>query len=218
MKNKRTFGYIEVIFDVAYLCTAFGLGLFIFGRAESVPQKWYGIMAFVLVFGDAFHLLPRIKNALQRDNRQAEQLLGIGKMLTSVGMTAFYLILWVIGVILYDPKHAIGWTVAATALAMVRIIITLLPQNHWGGKEESKWNIYRNIPFFLLGAMTGYLYWYYRAGIYTNFRWMWLAILISFVCYIPVVLWVKKHPMIGMLMLPKSCAYLWIIAMGTGYF
>lgn len=213
MSNKRTFGYIEIIFDIAYLITVFGLGAVILFQAESMPQRLYGIMAFVLVIGDSFHLIPRIISAFRKDSVQVEGLLGVGKMITSVGMTVFYIILWGIGAMLYMPQGAFLWTGAAVSLAFVRIVITLLPQNRWG-KDEAKWNIYRNIPFFLLGIMTGYLYWYYRAGEYMNFRFMWLAILISFLCYIPVVLWVKKYPMVGMLMLPKSCAYVWIITMG----
>ena len=47
-----------------------------------------------------------------------------------------------------------------------------------------------------------------------SFRWMWLTIVLSFAFYIPVVLLADVIPMIGMLMIPKTCAYMWIIAMG----
>ena len=40
------------------------------------------------------------------------------------------------------------------------------------------------------------------------------AILISFGCYLPVTLFSKKKPMVGILMIPKTCAYMWIIIMG----
>ena len=40
------------------------------------------------------------------------------------------------------------------------------------------------------------------------------AIIISFGCYIPVTLWSKKKPMVGLLMIPKTCAYMWVIVMG----
>lgn len=39
------------------------------------------------------------------------------------------------------------------------------------------------------------------------FRWMWLTIVLSFGFYIPVVLWADTIPLIGMLMIPKTCAY-----------
>ena len=46
------------------------------------------------------------------------------------------------------------------------------------------------------------------------FKWMWLAVLLSFAFYIPVVLWSEVSPMIGMLMMPKTCMYVWAVAMG----
>ena len=32
--------------------------------------------------------------------------------------------------------------------------------------------------------------------------------------YIPVVLWADTFPMIGMLMIPKTCAYVWTVLIG----
>ena len=46
------------------------------------------------------------------------------------------------------------------------------------------------------------------------FRWMWLTIVLSFAFYIPVVLWADTMPMIGMLMIPKTCAYVWTVLIG----
>lgn len=40
------------------------------------------------------------------------------------------------------------------------------------------------------------------------------AIIISFGCYIPVTLFSKTKPKVGLLMIPKTSAYMWIIAMG----
>lgn len=43
---------------------------------------------------------------------------------------------------------------------------------------------------------------------------MWLSIVLSFGFYIPVVLWADSIPLIGMLMIPKTCAYVWAVLMG----
>ena len=43
---------------------------------------------------------------------------------------------------------------------------------------------------------------------------MWLAIVLSFAFYIPVVLFSGVFPPIGALMIPKTCAYVWIVWMG----
>ena len=40
------------------------------------------------------------------------------------------------------------------------------------------------------------------------------AIIISFGCYLPVTLLSKKYPKVGLLMIPKTCAYVWVIVMG----
>lgn len=37
------------------------------------------------------------------------------------------------------------------------------------------------------------------------------TIVLSFAFYIPVVLWADVIPMIGMLMIPKTCAYVWTV-------
>ena len=43
---------------------------------------------------------------------------------------------------------------------------------------------------------------------------MWLAVTLSFLFYVPVVLWSGVWPAIGMLMIPKTLAYVWIVWMG----
>ena len=48
------------------------------------------------------------------------------------------------------------------------------------------------------------------------FKHMWLTIVLSFGFYIPVVLWADAVPMIGMLMIPKTCAYVWTVLIGFG--
>ena len=44
---------------------------------------------------------------------------------------------------------------------------------------------------------------------------MWLTIALSFGFYIPVVLWSDLYPVVGILMIPKTCAYVWAVL--TGY-
>ena len=77
------------------------------------------------------------------------------------------------------------------------------------------WGICRNIPFALLGILVIVLF--YRSAKERGdeaFGWMWLAIVLSFGFYIPVVLWAEAVLMIGMLMIPKTCAYVWTVMIG----
>ena len=75
--------------------------------------------------------------------------------------------------------------------------------------------IYRNIPFALLGLVIIVLF-YRSAREHQDaaFRWMWLTITLSFGFYIPVVLWADTIPLMGMLMIPKTCAYVWTVSIG----
>ncbi len=46
------------------------------------------------------------------------------------------------------------------------------------------------------------------------FKFMWLTIVISFGFYLPVVLFADVVPLIGMLMIPKTLAYVWTVVIG----
>ena len=83
------------------------------------------------------------------------------------------------------------------------------------GLAPLSWGIYRNIPFAMLGLLVIVLF--YRSEKEQGdraFRWMWLTIVLSFGFYIPVVLWADAVPAIGMLMIPKTCAYVWTVLIG----
>ena len=92
----------------------------------------------------------------------------------------------------------------------------MMPQNQWLSADAPlSWGIYRNIPFTLLGMVIIVLF--YRSAREQGdraFGWMWLTIVWSFGFYIPVVLWADTIPMIGMLMIPKTCTYVWTVLIG----
>ncbi|MBQ6413234.1 MAG: hypothetical protein IJI19_07140, partial [Ruminococcus sp.] len=46
-----------------------------------------------------------------------------------------------------------------------------------------------------------------------RFRPVWIYIVLSFLFYIPVTVGTGAVPMLGMLMLPKTCMYIWMILM-----
>ncbi len=211
MKSKRVFGYFEVVFDIAYLCVVGIIGIWILSHAGSAPQILAGIMALILVCGDAFHLLPRIIVVLKGGEERLQRALGFGKFITSISMTVFYLFLWSIGRMLCFPGIGITWTIAVYILAALRIILCFFPQNRWNDRKQPlNWGIYRNTPFFLLGTVEIMVFWIYRTSL-LELQWIWLAVLLSFLFYLPVVLWVNKSSKLGMLMFPKTCAYIWIV-------
>ena len=84
--------YGESSFDILYLLFAVISGCVILRRARSKTEKLMGIAALVLGCGDAFHLVPRVLNYFVEADFTAA--LGIGKLVTSVTMTLFYVLLY----------------------------------------------------------------------------------------------------------------------------
>ncbi len=208
---------MESIFDIAYLIGVITLGVFILKKAAGRKQYLlFGAMAIVLGCGDAFHLIPRIAALLAVGSASLPAFapyLGVGKLITSITMTAFYVMLYHVWLARYPAPRAKALTVCVYGLAIARVVLCLMPQNRWMDLDAPlSWGIYRNIPFVLLGLLIIVLY--YRRREDKPFCHMWLAIALSFAFYLPVVLFVDTIPLLGMLMIPKTCAYVWMVWMG----
>lgn len=207
---------MEPIFEIPYLIGAVTLGILILRMAKGRLQyKIFGIMAIVLGCGDAFHLVPRIYALWTDGTANHPASLGFGKMVTSITMTVFYVLLYHVWSLRYEKKE-LRLTAGIYLLAAVRIILCLFPQNRWLHADAPLlWGIYRNIPFALLGLLIIILFFKEaRKNQDHVFRFMWLAVTLSFLFYIPVVLLADLMPLIGTLMIPKTCAYVWIVVMG----
>ena len=207
----------ETLFDTVYLISVITIGIVMIRRCKGERQfRLFGCMAVVLGAGDAFHLVPRALALCTTGLEHYTAALGIGKLITSVTMTIFYVLLYYVWRLRYQVQGRKGLTAAVYGLAGLRILLCLLPQNQWLSAEAPlSWGIYRNIPFALLGLLVILLF--YRSAKEQKdraFRWMWLTIVLSFGFYIPVVLWADAVPMIGMLMIPKTCAYVWTVLIG----
>lgn len=214
---------METIFDLGYLIYVGFLGFTILKKSQGDKEfKLFGLMTLILVFGDAFHLIPRVV-ALDTTGLQDYVVsLGIGKLVTSITMTIFYLFMYA----LYKERYVVGkgaqvpcsktldYTVYT--LAAVRILLCLFPQNGWTiSPSPLSWGIYRNIPFTIFGALIICLYG--KAVKVTSdkvYRFMALAVTLSFIFYLIVVLFAGVKPILGMMMLPKTVMYIWIVVMG----
>ena len=207
----------ETLFDAVYLVTVITLGiLMIRGSKGNARFRLFGLMAVVLGAGDAFHLVPRALALCTTGLESYTVPLGLGKWITSVTMTVFYVLLYYVWRQRYQIKGRNGLTAAVYGLAVARAVLCMMPQNRWLSADAPLvWGIYRNIPFALLGLLIIVLF-YKSAKEHGDraFRWMWLTIVLSFGFYIPVVLWADAVPLIGMLMIPKTCAYVWTVLIG----
>ncbi len=207
----------ETLFDVVYLVSVVTIGILMIKKCRGNMQyKLFGIMAVTLGVGDSFHLVPRAIALCTTGLDNYTVPLGVGKLITSITMTVFYILLYYVWRLRYhiEGKQKLTW--AVYLLAAVRVILCLFPQNRWTSAEAPlSWGIYRNIPFALLGLIVIIIF--YKSAKENQdhaFRFMWLTIVLSFGFYIPVVLWADTIPVIGMLMIPKTCAYVWTVLIG----
>jgi hypothetical protein len=208
---------METLFDALYLTSVITIGIIMILKGGNNKQfKLFGIMAVVLGVGDSFHLIPRAYALLTTGLENNVAALGIGKFITSITMTIFYVILYYIWRQRYNIKGRKEITFTIYALAIVRIILCFLPQNEWlNHNSPVSWGIYRNIPFAIIGIIIIYIF---NSEVKKhgdkNFKFMALAIILSFALYVPVVLWSNVFPLVGVLMIPKTLAYVWIVLMG----
>lgn len=207
----------ETAFDIVYLITVITLGIVMLKNSRGKKQYiLFGIMAVVLGCGDAFHLVPRAIALCTTGLADYTVALGIGKLITSITMTIFYLLLYYVWRQRYQIKEQKNITSIVWFLSIARIILCLFPQNEWTSAAPSlAWGIYRNIPFALLGlVIVIFFYRSARQNADKPFANLWLTIVISFACYLPVVLFAEIYPLVGILMIPKTCAYVWTVLIG----
>ena len=207
----------ETLFDIFYLLTVLSVGIRMIRNSKGSAQfQLFGWMAVVLGAGDSFHLVPRALALCTTGLDSYAFQLGLGKWITSVTMTVFYVLLYYVWRQRYHIQGQKAVTWAVYALSATRVILCMMPQNQWlTNHSPLSWGIYRNIPFALLGLLVIVLF--YRSAKEnhdTAFHWMWLTIVLSFGFYIPVVLWGDVIPVIGLLMIPKTCAYVWTVLIG----
>ena len=101
-------------------------------------------------------------------------------------------------------------------LSALRITLCLFPQNEWFvNNPPVSWGIYRNIPFTIMGIIMIYLLYSYGSK-YNNkdYKNLGIAVFLSFAFYAPVVLWASESFLVGMLMIPKTLAYVWVVLIG----
>lgn len=208
---------MEAVFDTCYLLFDLIAGMLFFAFSHGSPLfLLYGVLTWTLCFGDAFHLVPRVLRAVKGSNEKMERQLGIGLQISSITMTVFYiLLLYIWKQTFYEMTAPVMLEILIWVSAAIRIVVCMLPQNNWCGKEGNrKLSVIRNAVFAVTGicvivlyVMSGNTYGYHMTR-------MAAAIVVSFGCYLPVTLLSKKMPKIGMLMIPKTCAYVWMIVMG----
>ncbi|MCR5213267.1 MAG: hypothetical protein K6E10_02555 [Eubacterium sp.] len=187
-------------------------------RLQGLRYSFGFGLAVLLALGDAFHLVPRIIVAFKGDMNRKYFFLGLGNLISSITMTLYYNVLIGAGDSLeYSPsQYNYGIEKAILILSIIRIVVLLMPMNKWYTKEgDKKWAIIRNAIFSVIGILTviGYINVIFHAdnysvAMYVNIL---IAVILSFLFYLPVAIYGREKPKLGMLMIPKTLCYMWML-------
>lgn len=86
---------VETLFDAVYLVSVITIGVLMVRGSRGESQfRLFGWMAIVLGAGDSFHLVPRALALCTTGLENFTVPLGLGKWITSVTMTVFYVLLY----------------------------------------------------------------------------------------------------------------------------
>ena len=119
---------VETLFGACYLTSVITIGILMIAGSKGNRQfSLFGWMAVLLGCGDAFHLVPRALALCTTGLENYTVPLGLGKWITSVTMTIFYLLLYHVWRQRYQIKGQNALTAIVYGLAGVRIALCMMP-------------------------------------------------------------------------------------------
>ena len=213
--------WIEVSFDIIYLVVIWGLVLAMYRhRSDVSPENRRVAILTMVVFGllalgDTGHVGFRVLAYALGDTAAQFSLLGIplgllglGTLASAITVTLFYVLMLAIWRARFDKEYG-AFEYLLLAAALLRLLLLAVPANQWFSPVPPQpWSTIRNVPLLLQGLGVAYLLlrdaW---ANKDRTFLWIGILILVSYACYLPVILFVQQVPLIGMLMIPKTIAY-----------
>jgi hypothetical protein len=214
--------WVEILFNIAYLVAVWGLVIVMQRNRRHVKPADLAVAQHVkwafalLALGDTGHVGFRII-AYALGGLEAKpvllgvpvSLVGIGALATAITVTLFYMLMLDVWRLRFG--HALGWVGwLLLAAGIARLGVMAFPQNQWDQVVAPyDWSLARNALLTLQGVGVMILILRDAAAAHDKtFTWIGVMIALSFTFYAPVILWVAQAPMLGMLMIPKTCAYL----------
>ena len=213
--------WIEIIFNITYLIVVWGLVITMVRRQANVAAANAAVAqrtlwAFALLaLGDTGHVGFRVV-AYALGSLEARplvfgipvSLVGIGSLSTAITVTIFYMLMVDVWRRRFNqPLGWFGWLLLVAGA--VRLVFMALPQNQWDQVTPPyAWSLARNA--FLVVQGLGVMALILRDAVQAKdktFTWIGIMIALSYAFYTPVILWSAQVPLLGMLMIPKTCAY-----------
>lgn len=220
--------WMEISFNLTYLAVIWTLVVVMarnLKKVDAAQQKLAKlfILAFgLLALGDTGHVGFRVWAYALGDLEATISvgglslgLVGLGALATAVTVTLFYVAMLFIWRERFQQRF--GWLAyLLLAAAAVRLVIMLPAANQWSSTVPPQpWSLYRNLPLVIQGLGVAYLILRdARAAHDRTFTWIGVMILLSYAFYMPVILFVQQAPLVGMLMIPKTLAYVGIAFLG----
>jgi len=212
--NESLLAFVEITFNILYLITIWLIVFQMYSNRENLNAsvKKIGILFllsfFMLALGDTCHVGFRVLAHFNGGIDSNSKLVGIGALATAITITFFYMIfaeIW--HARSKRSRNYIWW--GLIIIGLIRLLILIPSDNHWeSAVPPFGWSLSRNIALILQGIPVAILMFIH--GKKENDKLMLsisYLILISFVFYFPVILFVRDIPLIGMLMIPKTLAY-----------
>jgi hypothetical protein len=206
--------WIEVGFNISYLLVVWSIvTVMVLQRSrvsvadQAVAQRMRWAFA-LLALGDTGHVGFRVVAYLTGGLQAHPALVGLGALSTAYTVTIFYMLVLDIWRLRFQRKLGwFGWSLIAAGV--VRLVVMAFPQNQWTQVlPPYGWALFRNA--FLVIQGVGVMVLILRDALRqkdTIFVWIGAMIALSFAFYTPVILWSETIPLLGMLMIPKTCAY-----------
>jgi len=216
---------VEITFDLLYLATVWVLVALMFKNRGNLLEenKKIGVLFiwafFLLALGDTGHVGFRVLAYATGGLEANPALVGLGALATAVTVTFFYMLVAEIWRIRFNRKKDWIWW-GLMVVGVIRLLIMIPAQNQWTNVVPPfSWSLARNIPLMIQGIGIAVLL--LKDALKHNdkmVKWISAMIFVSYICYTPVILFVQKVPMLGMLMMPKTLAYVAVAVIAYGIF
>jgi hypothetical protein len=213
--------WIEISFNVTYLVVVWGLVIAMVRREGHILPSNRRVARLVkwafacLALGDTGHVGFRVLAYTLGDLETTITLfgmqlglVGMGTLATAITVTLFYVLILETWRVRFDRRYR-WFEGLLLAAAGVRLLLLIPPANQWNSVVPPQpWTFYRSLPLMLQGLGVAYLILRdARRAQDRPFAWIGIMILVSYACYTPVILFVQQVPPVGMLMIPKTMAY-----------
>lgn len=220
--NENIVIQVEIVFNLFYLVAIWGIVIALFrrrGRLTGSRRRLAELFAIAFAFlalGDTAHVGFRVwayaLGGLESEITLAGRtisLVGAGAAATAVTVTVFYIVMVEIWRFRYNRRYGLFEYLLLIVGATRIFMLTFAINEWWRVVPRQPWSTIRNIPLMILGLGVAFLILRDAAANQDRtFQWIGISILVSFGFYLPVILWVQQAPMLGMLMIPKTLAYL----------